>query len=729
MESKKKLWCAVLAALLVCTGMVAVFSVTRPATAGDIGGPIEDFSLVNAAVNDVMWAPDGSWGLAVGVNNSMGAVWVLQDPVEDTLWNFPTATTAPDTAWYALDWSDALGGFYIVGHNATVTNVYTYDPVGGFQEFSTAGGPNAVLRGIAMDPGGASFMVVGTDGGSGAAYYWNGVWSSNLEGDFDPAEHILYDVAFWDGSFIMVGQNTTTSRGITFSVSKLDLDGGDVTTVALGFETDVETSMFNSVAWVPGKSYGVVVGNRSTVYKVGSDGNSTGRILPRFMTTENYTLNSVRFDWEYTDFAEAVVVGANESGNPVAMRLIDDAYSMRLTHVTGSPMNAGPTALCGAFKTYSSPRYAVVLGTLSGFRLNNVEASHDITVYTIYPHIDEMDLYTDYDEPGEVSVMNDKVDVDSGVLTLRLQCRHDMGWLQSNVNRVEVYMWWDNGLTGADSRDYGSARGAEAANNNHTMFNFTLSSGNFEIVNPGLNEISLVSGAEMRIDDNNYTLLFNFTLGKQVWASTALPAATAGPKSNGDQMNVTDGLATPFTWDIHARIVGTVGGEESRYDEFGVYIYKEFSAAGLPGMYTGSGPPSSTIGLSTTGNPYANFSANYNYSFGVYAVDHLWNPDLSEAILINDGAGSGDQLKVRGGDIANYENFTDIGYPGGVIRLLGNGSSINWVLPNLQHNWTRTNTARDGVANTNIAFQCDVGSHEEDVFSGRLVYIIEHQQP
>ncbi|MCK4718261.1 MAG: hypothetical protein KAT70_06285, partial [Thermoplasmata archaeon] len=247
----------------------------------------------------------------------------------------------------------------------------------------------------------------------------------------------------------------------------------------------------------------------------------------------------------------------------------------------------------------------------------------------------------------------------------------------------------------------------------------------------------------------DHQVTFTFTMEKQSWAMWT-SFALAGPV--GDPTTPGTGLDELFTWDIMGNIHGLTGGNESIYDEFGVYRYAEFTSTGLPGEFGGSGPPNSDIVLTPTGNAFANFSSNYNYSFGVYITDDmvgLINPvnTIDIDAWFDSGGVAGSQLAVEGGDFAGIDflNHLDAYYfnePGiaDAIWLVGDGvgelpavAIDAWNIPNdegpntvcgnggLNPTWS----ANNGASNNPLSFQCRVGAGVlEDNYQGTLVFLL-----
>jgi len=598
-----------------------------------------------------------------------------------------------------------------------------------------------ILEGIAVDPATGDIMVVGYDAGSNyVAYHYDqsdAAWS--YSGNKLPAggaitlTDSLTDVAYTGMNYVLVGFNVA-SHGVSYYVAQTDCEN-DVTNTNAGMSKAVAGTAFRAVDWAPDMTYGLIVGHGSGIHYIDSTAANLSAPFPSLLWTQDSTFHDVDFSIYIGGGGEmeAMIVGEDSSGNALVYQWTDAGLSPAITEIpdVGAVMGANPL-WCVGYKPYGSPRLAIACGAAGqGYIVHNIQSGQPITTSTLYPHIDDLDIFIYHGTAGETVVDNQRVDVDSGagteIVSIRVRGRHNDGW--ASVGTMDLWLWHDGGDVGANSV---ANRPLDANPTDNTHIHLVYTNGGATVdANPGNNEIVLVDGSDETLSGTERYVWFNITFGEQAWAST-----NAAMNPAADQTTPAGGLNDANTWDVHARINGATGGDESRYDELGVYIYEEFTSAGLPGQYSGSGPPGSIIDLTTGGNAFATFSANYNYRFGVYITDDMFGLNNPTNFIDVDGGGAGnDGLRVGGG--GNIPADTDIyfastGY-GGIIYLLGDGGGgPAWITPNGAQTTTDcgngANPAQNGAANVDIDFDCEVGAAiPEDNYVGTLVYILEHQ--
>ncbi|MCK4718262.1 MAG: hypothetical protein KAT70_06290 [Thermoplasmata archaeon] len=771
MEWRNKILSAVIVAAFLCASFVGMTYFADDAEALDT--PATSIATIRqgaaATVNDVAWAPDGSWGLAVGAS---GMVWELDDEEMSSTGAAFDAFTAQSNAgdtWYGLAWNVTLGGFMIVGDGIgnAGDNIYTYDQAGGLQAWGgpvTTGGVNEVLQSIAMV--GDEFVVVGHDatGPNYVAYYYDADGSATagwnlLTGAFG-ATDALMDVAYTGANFVMVGKDAA-GDGVSYSVVLATMDpGNDFTSTAAGsFLTGSSFGdALNAIDWSIAAGYGLVVGEKSTICEMDATGVNTSWIRPHFLTLEVYNFRDVKFDALAVGYGEALIAGGDGIDDAALLRYIDNTAgggtTKNVANVTDSGGVLGFNPLyCVAFKPYASPRYATAFGDVGlaeGYQVCNVESFNNIYTNTKYPHIDFMDIYQDWTamDTGTL-VSNGKVDVDSTgtnteLVTVQLKCHHDSGWAEVTI--IDLYIWWDNGQTLTNSQTITLApKIGNPVDNSYAHFQFTNIGDVFAVVVAGQDEIKLVGGADVawntgpNLDGTlDHMVTFQFTFGKQAWTSSfnwgGLPVSNTGL----DEL----GLDEANTWDVQATISGTGNGAETVTDELGVYVYQEFIGTGMPGEYTGSGPPNSEITLTTTANQaYASFSSNAPYQFGVYFEDDLYNSLFDDFINVDSYIAPGDDgVRVWGGDYNDLAPSTWYGamdYAGAIwlIGAAGDGTA-GVVDPNLQYDYTvcgnhaaviAATQAKNGASVAEIGFICSVdATHGEDNYEGVITYILDY---
>jgi hypothetical protein len=347
--------------------------------------------------------------------------------------------------------------------------------------------------------------------------------------------------------------------------------------------------------------------------------------------------------------------------------------------------------------------------------------SGTITVNTLYPHIYDFDLVSG--TGGGISVMNSQVDVDdgTGIVWYTLEAYGWYGLGGALVDRVDVWLWDDNGVTVADqSANIGGLWGP----NRGVQLTYDASLvPTFQITSPVVNEWLLDDGAlfsDFTSSGQYWYCNFTFRPYQQVWYApgpfTELAGTLYGGGGNETQRDADNAdprvqLNDADTWDIKVVAtddpLGINAASAPSYDEFGTYMFTAIDASGWVngGNVVGSGPPS-TPNVPLTPSAYDwIFSANVQFDLCV----QLTNLAGSGVPII-----AATDIEIVGGNFAQA-NF---GAANTDEYILGNVAASTGQVPREQGRTTTTSS----FGGSQVSWWCDIQNVPEDTYVGTITY-------
>ncbi len=295
-------------------------------------------------------------------------------------------------------------------------------------------------------------------------------------------------------------------------------------------------------------------------------------------------------DWK-DDGGSAIIVG---NGGAVFMYYDGDPYLSNWTDIsafTGDILGV-------AVKSPASPAYGLGVSLTSAVKISYQvsNTATEITARAVVPNLNYIDFLDSTLQPR----VNQQVDVGS-TYTFFINGSYGRGW--DFVGGIDIYAWYDNGN---DSTNYNDTQGANLNFRLHFYPDATdpfNNSGTWELLWPVNSEVTLEgwyqtvedgpSGTPGVNDPNDYYLLrVNVTFGPQI--RYAPGDGTWDVSTNQSDRLVS--LNDPYSWNFNITIYDaddpTV--RQTKYDEFGIYIYTEISVQNNP---SGMGAPGTTIEL------------------------------------------------------------------------------------------------------------------------------------
>jgi hypothetical protein len=360
----------------------------------------------------------------------------------------------------------------------------------------------------------------------------------------------------------------------------------------------------------------------------------------------------------------------------------------------------------------------------SAFKYSYTSVLAPIQVDTAVPHISYIDLYPASDQSQHY--LNHQIDVDAGTLvtqyTLSVCIWDSLGI--DHVTAMNVWMWYDMGLTGADAP--GPFDDASLANQ---RMRFAINNGAAPTLEfPLSGETMLVGGAWQ--ESGAYAWVnITFSPMEQVrWADSSGGAWNQGAGTSYRYDGDTSGFWNPedqsdnvgfapldeaLTWDIKVQIQddAAVTNYARAYDEFGFYKYTYLGNEGVPngGSVYGSGAPSANnVPLSPSGSDVS-FKSNCPYSLTVGIEGNLTGVAAPANNI------SAQQVSILGGAVA-VETYFNWGAStrtliGPAQEPLGSGRST-------------TTSSWDGNAGTSeaIFWEIDIPAVPEDSYTNQLTW-------
>jgi hypothetical protein len=468
------------------------------------------------------------------------------------------------------------------------------------------------------------------------------------------------------------------------------------------------TTLYNTdIVYFGGSTTGSTLTNQTFVY-----GQKLTVTASTIYTETGITWRGV--GW-YSDDSECIIAGS--SG-----KLRRHTSGTTVTAPIESSINPTSTYRTVLTKTPASPGWAWVLGTAGGgAKINDISGSSPITINALGPGVS----YADVTTWSNVNMLNTQIDVDAGgsstLYQFKVRTGHSSGptWLTT----VDVYLWYDNGLTLSDQPAIlGASFDNVGFENTRMHFRWYQANNTFMRVYPKTlspnEETTLQVGSCTRVnelDGQNVTLSFAFSPHQQVRATGSAFVEPAGTRYDrapigwnfGDQSTI-NALNSANTWDF--KVLTTAGASTAvAYDEFGFFKYTHLSSAGLPGSLTGSGAPGSLVSLSPSG--FITFEANCPYKLVAYVDSNLIGQNLGQTIFATN-------MRVQGGDLtARYFNGT-----GSANALYAMGSPTTYRTPASQGKTTSTSIGTMGA----MQWYCYLPSVPQDTYTTTITYLLQN---
>ncbi len=716
---KKKIAVGILVVLMIKVSMVGTFSSNVKAfdTNPTPFGYIEWSNGTSATVYGVAWNTAGTHAMMVGDNYATDLNWSSQSITNIT--GFSSGDTLNDVCY------DPAGVFYAVGNDSSgVLTAYSWAPDSSMQYKNTGLTTSGTFKKVAM--GSDGFMAVGESSGAPLVKYYdivaNGLWRNiTLSGGY-PATA----VSFVNGTFfIFVEASVGTDlykiseadaklgdSTATFIVNYPDLtvndaasNGDDITAVGYNSETNGTIFTFNAANGIVESPLNVTVTNNDSAYNI----------------------EFVGIAWDSTGTWATLVGHDYAGGEPVPVVY---SYKVRSKYAAKLAYSGGDSTLGVAIRPPHSPASSTIVGTGTGgaTTLSTTTATQPITVATIYPHINYIDIY----DNASNSYMNRQMNVDEGSATDEFyyvevdayygDAVSGLSW--SDINTVDVYAWYDNGATLLDNYDNTEPVGKE---NVQFHFQYAYNSGvpTWQIVYPSGGEVQFFSSAcsDTAVTAYNHVLRFAFAPQQQVHnGSAGIEGTNVAPDNRynttgswvaQDQSSV-NALNDPYTWDMHVYVEDSTGSAfVSAYDEFGIYKFTDLGTWSIPGDLSASAAPN-TAGVQMTVGGSATFDLTYRsnceYQIRVYMDNDLLSGTTADVIPAS-------HLTVFGGNMTKALCFAGSG-SANAIYIVGN---VTAVAP--YPTGTSTTTTQAGNA---LQWTVDIPVVAEASYTANAVYEILH---
>ncbi|MCD6461791.1 MAG: hypothetical protein J7L61_03520 [Thermoplasmata archaeon] len=648
--------------------------------------------------------PTDTWSLVPGAP--------VSEVFEDIDFGFfsPTGSPGPDSNTFVL---------------AGSTDVYYYNYTLGHLEVIPNNPSSAPFVAISAQGGGNSFYVATSSEvwyvyNSGSAWVWEqvtGIASGSTIYDLDyypyysdililatqvdgPLETDIYS-SYWGSNAVSLMVNM---KNFPYTPTRFKWNP----------QASGSGSRAGTLGGDPSGDYCLITYEKGRVLRLYSDGTNQTYQL----TGDSITLNDI--DW---------------IGTPNEVTVAGDAGTIyRFQPLNGVWMNMSDTASFNgdiegvASKEYSSPSFHILPSRMVGGvsllpKVYDINVAQGITVNTLYPHINYIDLYDNNADPwtdipadnaGAFSHINGQIDVDPGTLNndyyLTVNITHNSG--VSDLNYTLVQAWYDGGATGGAST-YGATGGNLAFS-----FNYSFWNNSFWIEYPTTGEIELWNVISANVNATTVVLSFDFLPRQQVRNASGDAGTfneSAGKRYGGpdgvwdveDQSSV-NALNTPYTWDIHVVVRDHGGGRADAYDEFGVFKYTSLATSGLPGDLYGQGPPNVEMVLFPVGN--VTFYANCEYALSTYIQADLVGTNTGKVIQAAN-------FSVEGGTLSKTA-FT------GATQTNQQYLLPQWTAP--RDNGFSTNTTNAVFGGSSVIWYCNPGIVPEDYYTGSAIYVLAH---
>lgn len=419
-------------------------------------------------------------------------------------------------------------------------------------------------------------------------------------------------------SYINGGLNYIKKEGSWSSPVNIDSSGNYKTSIDLDMRENPSISFYDAAnsdlkfALFDGSSWHV-----DTIDSSGSVGMYSSLVMgfdARFermkVDIDSPVLRDV--DWDKNGNG-AVIVGDNGT--------VYVYYASNLRVYDWSSSGISTDFLGVGIKSPDSPGYGVAVGTLSGAKISYqiYNTSTAIRADSVKPHLNEIRL----EDKNNIDRTNQQIDVGSYYYFF-INGSYALGW---DKVEIDIYGWYDGGI---ETNQYNSTPGAntnfhlhyqpdtaDPYNNSGTWTllwpdpsNPTITLGNCtqQVVD------NIAGGIPGQNDGQDFYLLWaNITFHEQV--RYAPGDGTWNPSTN--QSDASASFNDADSWNFNITIRDVVNGtSETKYDEFGIYIYTEISVYNNP---AGTGAPGSTVYLKP--NSHVEVEANRDYAVMVNITD------------------------------------------------------------------------------------------------------------
>ncbi|MBI5000007.1 MAG: hypothetical protein HZB92_00550 [Euryarchaeota archaeon] len=681
---------------------------------------------------DVAFA--GPWAVFVGENTTTGRgdiYWYSSDATGSGAWfhpNFVPGVPAV-TRFKAIVWNQTGGNGFIVLGDCLIPGYWYFASTNGkVYEYTDASLSMFNCNDLYFDTNNVHLVALGSDTAPNGAYMYeysttNATWWELYHGgapdqQFNGAESV-------PGGELYLISSTTTPMGIYHNF-----------TYASGY--------LNTIASVPGLNFTgihyyifgprmlITAANRASRPALWSATGANFTVLAPLSAEIPDETSLTAIDAGHTNLTDttALAVGYNTTHACIYRIWYDGSSKLHVSLQSDqSAIYAGEKFRSIAIRGGGVPM-AVIAG--SAFKYSYLNSPGIVVVNTVYPHINYIDMYAKNN--NGTSVLNSMADVNPG---------DDSNWYRLNVSGyfpgaaggadaidlVDVYLWHDNGTTGAD------ASGAVDSGwpNLGAHYRWTKGGG-FTTVFPLTGEsdcMAVHSSATVEAAPlPNFNYSFAFRLNQQIRNASGDGVWSAGiagvPPSRymiddgyEDQLSNAMALDDAYTWDIKVVVMNTTSNAtSSAFDEFGIarFVYLG-TGASLPGggLLSGSGAPGQMVILQPSANQNVTFNANCNYDL------RMWSTDLFASIPAN-GVIPALNLSVLGGQWAAYQPLNGSN-EANAIWLIGASVPIAYGQPG--NTGISNNTWNAPNGGNGVVMRCSVPlGKAEDSYSGTVTYSI-----
>jgi len=614
--------------LMVVLAMVSAAFFIAPVRADDQATDrvLPDYpNPTNVVFNDIAWNSDTwEYAVAVGTNTNTGdGVVYKYFPSSGWVQIFSESNAHFYGVVYDKDRSYSSDHFFVVGTKDGYVCAYKLWDVQNtmnvlYEDLDphNAGVPGTTFYGAAMDGNDDSLVAVGEDAGNGAvaafldydndeAWYYNTTGIRRTTG----SSQAMFSAVAWDGYnyvALIVGNDGSSpiaytynadSYGALLPISGLPADATAFNGIASnafggGYEPTgnhiYETGYY--LIAVGSSNYGASTSYGTAWYiKANENGNYS---FHRFLTYDNPPI-FYDVDIGTGDKSFAIMVGSHGA--------IFAGYDPELALSNWSdPANVND--IYGvAVKAPHSPGYGLGVGASSSAKISYQisDSSTGITVNTIYPHLNEIDLRNSAN--STVLVPNQQLNI-GRTYHFFVNGSYALGW--ENV-QIDIYGWYDNG---SESTTYNQTEGGNL--NFHLRYLPDAGDpynqpGTWEMLWPMPGDEMDIGASWMEWRDNPangtvgsrdgqdfYLVSCEIIFGEQV----RYAPGDGGWNNAGDRTTVSGAFNDANSWNFNITISDqSNGASQTQYDEFGISAYTEISTSQNP---TGAGPPGSTIYLS-----------------------------------------------------------------------------------------------------------------------------------
>ncbi|MCK4758148.1 MAG: hypothetical protein KAS67_06840 [Thermoplasmata archaeon] len=677
MKNIRKILAISVVTLMVCAS-IAIVLPNITVTAEDSAKPVAELNngYPGGGMKKVAWHENGDYALAVnGINGE--------------IWKYTRATTSwslfnPDTGdiYHDVAFDDFYGSFYFVGSRGASPIAWLYNP--GFdpvwQDLGSGAGGSGVFYGVEPCHGygdGYYFLAVGQNSGgipddARAEWYSTGFSWQMITG-FENYTEYMTD-ATWDyenvGSYYMVGKNIDYGQGIAY---RLDNPGHLTTFKYIGGSPGM--SEITAIDWCPDYAtynYALMTGTGGGVWKLDNIGDI--ELI--------YSFNGTVYDIEWApDGSMAILVGDDGAGNGVLYHHY--AGDNGVNDMSGD-LASGTSTLYGvSVKGWTSPSSGLVVGTggALGSYLGNSDGLTKLTVNAAFPHMFAIDMW-DMNDGGQVSTLNTPVQVVGDTYTFYTEVNYTIGGVDqffdgiNNNTFLNLTAWFDDGavsLTPPASDDVHRTRkfvarvyeevGGPAgvtgeiiypdSTTNEFVFHSVGCSGPFGV-------------------DTRYAFWINVTFGPQ---TRAADGTGFGGGPSGDIHDDISSFNDLNSWNFAMTVYDNdfSGASNTTYEEFGINMATNITAAGMPSV---NAPPGSVSRLLAP-NSFITYSANTPYYVNVSIEDLTSGGNTIFATYVN--------ASLVGAYPAgfNYDPYTELNASWGVFgRAFGGAGQERMVWGN-----------------------------------------------